>query len=492
MAQVINTNVMSLNAQRNLNKSQSSMATAMERLSSGLRINSAKDDAAGLAISERMTSQIRGLNQAARNANDGISLAQTAEGAMGEIGNNLQRIRELAIQSSNATNTDTDRAALDSEVQQLISEITRVATQTQFNGLTLLDGSFAGQTFQVGANANQTITVSSITDARAASLGSNVLTTGGTVMNRAAAATADLTANVVTAEADLTLTTAQGGTTAAISYANNAGADGIATAINTAGVSVGLSAVATNSATISNLGSAGTVTMDLNGQSISADVAATGDLSALVAAINGAQGTTGVTASFADPSNKAVISLSTTDGRDIEVLNFDNSGGVKTVDVAGGNGAAVQLTGGGGANTDSTRVVGTVDIYSSKGDITAANADLTEFAGANAASAFSSVGSVSISTSTDAQAAIRVLDEALQQINTGRADLGAYQNRFESTISTLQTSAENLSAARSRIRDADFAAETASMTRAQILQQAGVSMVSQANSVPQSVLSLLQ
>lgn len=490
MPQIINTNIASLNAQRNLNGSQGMLNTALERLSSGLRINSAKDDAAGLAISERMTSQIRGLNQAARNANDGISLAQTAEGALTEIGNNLQRIRELAIQAANATNTSTDRAALQSEVNQLSAEITRVASQTQFNGLNLLDGTFSNQSFQVGANANQTISITQIGDSRASALGSNVLSTSGTVMGRAAAGAADVTATVLAAETDLTLTTAQGGTTAAISYAANAGADGVAAAVNSAGSSVGLTAVATNSATISNLGGAGTVTMTLNGQAISANVASTSDLSALAAAINGVAGTTGVSASFASPSNLSQLTLSTTDGRDITILDFNNSAATKTVDVAGLNNTAATLTG--GAATDSTRVTGNVDIYSTKGAITAANAGTDAFASASATSNFSAVASVSVATSVGAQSAIRVLDSAMQQINSSRGDLGAIQNRLQSTVANLQTTAENLSASRSRIRDADFAAETASMTRAQILQQAGVAMLAQANALPNNVLSLLR
>ncbi len=171
MPQVINTNIASLNAQRNLNSSQAAQAQAIQRLSSGLRINSAKDDAAGLAISDRFTTQIRGLTQASRNANDGISLAQTAEGALSQVGDNLQRIRELALQSANATNSSSDRAALNSEVTQLLAEVSRVATQTQFNGLNLLDGTFSAAQFQVGANANQIISVS-VAGATTDSLGS--------------------------------------------------------------------------------------------------------------------------------------------------------------------------------------------------------------------------------------------------------------------------------------------------------------------------------
>lgn len=271
--QVINTNMLSLNAQRNLSTSQTSLATALQRLSSGLRINSAKDDAAGLAISERFTAQIRGLNQAVRNANDGISLAQTAEGAMAEVTNNLQRIRELAVQSANATNSASDRASLQAEVAQLLEEIDRVADQTTFNGTALLDGSFTSATFQVGANAGETITVA--------------------------------------------------------------------------------------------------VTVDAN-----------------------------------------VAALFTT--------------------------------------------------------------------------------SPDISTDTGASAAITAVDAALDSINSARAEFGAIQNRFESVIANLTTAAENLTASRSRIRDADFATETAALTRAQILQQAGIAILAQANAAPQNVLALLQ
>jgi flagellin len=489
MPQVINTNMLSLNAQRNLSQSQAAQATAIQRLSSGLRINTAKDDAAGLAITERFTSQIRGLNQATRNAQDAISLSQTAEGAMGSISDNLQRIRELAVQAANGTNSAVDRLALDQEVQQMIAETQRVATQTQFNGINLLDGTFSGQTFQVGANQNQTVAISSISNAQTSALGSNMLSTGGTLMNRALAAGATVPAGFA-AETDLTLTTATGGTTAAISYAADAGANGIADAINTAGANVGLSATATNSATLSSLASAGTVTMTLNGQAISAAVTTTSDLSALAAAINGVSGTTGVSASFADSNNRSSMSLTTTDGRDITMLDFNNSGATKTVSLTGGNGTAVTLTG--GAATDSTRIVGKVDIYSSQGAITAALANTDAFASAGATSSFSSVGGLSVTTSSNAQAALRVVDDALRQVNGARASLGAIQNRFESTINNLKVSSENLTASRSRVLDADFAEETSKLTRSQILQQAGTAMLAQANAAPQSVLALLR
>ena len=305
MAQVINTNVGSLNAQRNLNASQSALQVSLQRLSSGLRINSAKDDAAGLGITTRMTAQINGLNQAARNANDGISLAQTAEGALAEVTNNLQRIRQLAVQAANGTNKLADRASLDAEAQQLVAEITRVTTQTSFNGLKLLDGSFANQSFQVGANANETIDVSSIADSRATALGSNILVGAGTVLGGnggvgvTKAAAADLTGgNTVSAEAALTITTLDAGTTAAFGYAANSDAKAVAAAINANASGVGVTATAYNSATLSGVASAGTVSFTLNGSAISAAVADPTDLTALMGAINGAQGATGVTASL--------------------------------------------------------------------------------------------------------------------------------------------------------------------------------------------------
>ena len=488
MAQIINSNVASLNAQRNLNTSQTSLNTSLTRLSSGLRINSAKDDAAGLAISERMTSQIRGLNQAVRNANDGISLSQTAEGALGEIGNNLQRIRELAVQSANASNSASDRASLQKEVAQLTAEISRVASQTQFNGLNLLDGSFQSQSFQVGANANQTIDIASISDARATALGSHTLTTGGTAMSTVVVDTAANTTangNGVTVEADLSLTTDKG-TVSSISYAADSDAAEIATAINDAASGIGITAVASNSTTLDSISVAGDLTFDLNGTTISATITDTNDLSAIAAAINGAQATTGVTASFTTAGDKSSLTLSTTDGRDIVLDTYANTGAAGATLAVGGS----TVTEGG---NDSATVTGTVSLTSSQGQIITANANADVFgtAGTNISS-FQSLALQDISSADGAQTAIEVLDAALSQINTARADLGAIQNRFSSTIANLQSASENLSASRSRIQDADFAAETANMTRGQILQQAGVAILAQANSLPNNVLSLLR
>lgn len=490
MPQIINTNVASLTAQRNLNTSQSELNTSLQRLSSGLRINSAKDDAAGLAISERFTSQIRGLNQAARNANDGISLAQTAEGALGEIGNNLQRIRELAVQSANATNSASDRASLQAEVAQLTAEITRVADQTQFNGLSLLDGSFTSQSFQVGANANQTIDIATIQDSRASGLGNNLLETDGTAVGRAAISTAAGTvpATGVTAEADLQLTTNLG-TTGNISYDLNDSAEDIAAAINSAGSSFGIKAEASTKATISGLSDAGSVSFELNGTTIAAGISDVNDLTSLAAAINGQQGATGVTAAFTS-GDKSQLSLTDANGGNIEIVSFSHSTTGATASLKGSEptGATVSLED--NAVNDTAVVTGTVSLSTAEGGIAAAGSNADTFD--TTVSTFNAVANLDISTAAGSQSAIDAIDAALSQVSSSRGDLGAIQNRFTSTIANLQTTSENLSASRSRIQDTDFAAETAKLTRGQILQQAGTAMLAQANSLPNGVLSLLR
>jgi len=505
MAATINTNVQSLTAQRNLSTSQSSLATSMQRLSSGLRINSAKDDAAGLSISERMTSQVRGLNQAARNANDGISMAQTAEGALSSITDGLQRIRELSIQAANATNSASDRAALQNEVSQRVAEISRVGSQTQFNGLNLLDGSFTSQSFQVGANANQTIDIASIGDARASALGGNVLTADGTVTGNVVAASATVN-GVAAAAANFTISTTDAAgsvqTTAPISYVANAGANVIAGAINSAGSGVGVAAMGVNSATLSGLSVGGTVSFTLNTQTnattppngtftavsanISAVVTNQSDLSSLVSAINGQQSTTGITAEFSTTGDKSSITLKTLDGRNIGIGAFANSAASLNDSVLF-SGQTLQE----GVTVAAVKT-GTISLTSGRGAISTANAGTDVFAAATSNSSFQSVAAIDISTAAGAQTALGTIDSALAQISGSRAALGAYQNRFDSVITNLQTTSENLSASRSRIQDADFALETANLSRAQILQQAGTAMVAQANQLPQQVLKLLQ
>ncbi len=738
MPQVINTNIMSLNAQRSINGAQKTTNTAMQRLSSGLRINSAKDDAAGLAISNRMTSQIRGLDQASRNANDAISLAQTAEGALQESTNILQRVRELAIQSANDTNSSSDRKSLQAEVNQLKSELSRIAESTTFNGKKLLDGSLSNASFHIGSEANEAISVS-IADMRATGLGNNSVSTANgdlgieastgidvvsstgafigegqlhaTNENNGVAAqtltvtdadgstqtatvsinetakqtAADLTALTgVTAAAstsvsisslsidsgnslvaaatigieseggdelvvtfaqssayteteaadaieaaytadtafaahttmtrsgnDITFTNATGDDIVVTATSANAGdvialtaegtdtatadisvsatnttskatvggeleiqldgdktisssavddatetsyfagaagtagvavksgvsdttggnnvaaqdialtgpdgsatasigadatANAIATAVNAESASTGITATATTTATISSVG-AGTVSFDLSGQNATAvNVQATvtsGDLGALVSAINDETGNTGITASL--NSDTSQLTLTNSDGYDVKIGNFSNSSaGTQSMSVTGGSGSATVLSDGGTFNTDSTVVGGTVK-FSANADFqvsssvaggdTAATGGSSVFANAaNTAnvSTLAAVNTMDISTASGANDAIEIATAALSQIDEARGDLGAVQSRFESTISNLSSVSENVSAARSRVRDADFATETATLARGQILQQAGMSMLAQANASNQNVLSLLQ
>ncbi|MCP5214304.1 MAG: hypothetical protein H6995_04780 [Pseudomonadales bacterium] len=627
MAQVINTNIASLNAQRNLNSSQSQLNTSLERLSSGLRINSAKDDAAGLAISSRFTTQINGLNQAVRNANDGISLAQTAEGALDASGDSLQRIRQLALQSANSTNSASDRAALNAEVQQLLAEIDRVGQTTQFNGTNILDGSFSSAQFQVGANANQTINFS-VAGATTDILGAFQVTSSA--VSSSAFDGDGLTINGI--EVGVSAQTSAAGVTAASAAAK-------ATAINAVTNQTGVTATATNSVT----GSAPLVGVGLSNGELVINGISVGSVASSTSAItqgrnardaiNAVSTQTGVTAT-ADSSTGA-LTLTAADGRDITLttsgtdaatrqvaiqniqnatgldasdgvgatvnevvtLTFDANvssaasapagTGVVTGDTAGtgdtiviggqtyqfvtdaanvtsGNVAVVLASGAahgaaitaleaaidaevaagrstvdtsgttattltltsnvlgintvtaGGAvpvevatnaaaitsaittpgvvpadDADGKTTRGTLTL-SSASNFTLGGADLA-FAGLSSASpALSKLNTVNISTVTGANNAISILDGALSQVNSIRAGLGAVQTRFESTIANLSTTAENLSAARSRILDADFAAETANLTRATILQQAGISILAQANALPQQVLSLLQ
>lgn len=714
MAQIINTNVASLNAQRNLNRSQSQLAVSLTRLSSGLRINSAKDDAAGLAISERFTTQIRGLNQAVRNANDAISLSQTAEGALGEFGNILQRIRELAIQSANSTNSSSDRTALNSEASSLISELQRVATTTEFNGQAIIDGTFTGAQFQVGANANQTILVN-IGNAQTDALGSFQVGSTATTVSGSTLVGGDLTINGtdvgvstsssaediaaaingvtsstgVKASASSTVTgtetlrrnqTLQAGDflinsvdIGAVAGSNTIATQGanIAAAINNVSNTSGVTAtsnLATGELTLtSTTGKDIAITSsnsdagynrleNASGFAVSATVTSTPAVNTINAA-NGVAGATLLTAAnqgnigdtltvgavtftvvvsgagstattidqgagtavqfsteikaaldaaVADGSlaNVAIVADSTTTnsitstattitstqiavdisgvtgatitgatgnkttGAGLGAGNTARIGGVTyefvlsgvsastgniavalgasdnatetnlvaaitaqyaalntnvqaavsgnaavitadligtsgnatvtpTIDLVAGDDATVASLAGVATVTDvdgtgsASTTRGTIDLNSSAQILIGGNN--TTKAGLQSASAtLNTIDAVDISTVTGANTAIALIDGALDQVNGIRGDLGAVQNRFESTIANLSATSENLSAARSRIRDADFAAESAALIRAQILQQAGIAILSQANSLPQLVLSLLQ
>ncbi len=454
MPQVINTNLFSLNAQRNLNETSNALGTSLQRLSSGLRINSAKDDAAGIAIVERFTTQIRGLNQAVRNANDGISFAQTAEGGLGGATDNLQRIRELAVQAANDTNTVSDREALNNEAQQLISEVRRIANTTQFNGQNVLDGSAPTLTFQVGANQNQTISVTGV-DARAEVLGARISTSGSidrTAIDATIAAD-DIVINGVSV--DLSGLSAGDSVDLLVNQINAvSGTSGVqasrATTVTTADLTAAAADVTINGVTVTLLGGAGNAATDL-------------------ASLNAVATQTGVTAVAGTAAGD--FALTNTDGTDI---------------VIGGTGL-------GAAQTVSAGIVLAGDVSESNTNFAVAGTFAVEVGNAlGAAQTNNNVTATNVLTQTDAAAALLTIDFALDQINGLRSELGAVQSRFESTISNLQITSENLTAARSRIQDTDFAAETAELTRTQILQQAGLSIVSQANSLPQSVLSLLQ
>jgi flagellin len=433
MALTINTNVASLNAQRNLGTSQSALNKSMQRLSSGLRINSAKDDAAGLAISDRMTSQIRGLNQAARNANDGISLAQTAEGALQESTNILQRIRELAVQSANDTNSESDRTSLNDEVTQLKSELDRIAQTTKFNGKAVIDGTMTNATFQVGANAGDSQTISfSIESARSTALGETAAAGTPTAASVAAANTAG--SLVATAQS-----AGSAGNSISIVVVDGGAAAAPAAAANTAG---SLAATAQTNGTAGN--SISIVVVDATTGSA---VSVSGNTITITASLTSASMNTGAELAT------YVEGLTTASGLAAQAL----------VDFAG---------------TTAASTAGTITL--------SGGSDASE-----ATSATVTVNSISVATRADAVIGIASVDKALEDVDIIRGGLGAIQNRFESTIANLNNVSENLSAARSRILDADIAMETSAMTKMNILQQAGVSILAQANQAPQLALSLV-
>ena len=500
MAQVINTNIMSLNAQRNLGTSGSSLATSIQRLSSGLRINSAKDDAAGLAISERFSTQIRGMDQAARNANDGISLAQTAEGALTEIGNNLQRIRELSVQARNATNSPSDREALNAEVQLLKSEIQRVAEQTNFNGTKLLDGGFQSQSFQIGADQGQTIDIAQIANANIKDLGN-----WNKVDTSAAASAAKPTGTVTaggTGELDLTAL--------AVDTTNGVGAFDIE--INGAKVAITATAYATDAATTQQA-VATKVAAAINAAAPGTATAASGK----VALDNSAAGSKALTvkASGGQFASASVNGESATfdagsftlkGAKGDVTISFGAAGSaaqrasdlVKAINNQSYNsGVTASLDKNGQLALSSSQgnfeVAGTAaDVLKQTGLTTGKTSDGTGGTAWVAGQAATGFADLDISTTAGADNALNAMDAALSTINSARADLGAVQNRFTSVVANLNTSSENMSAARSRIRDTDYAKETAELTRTQILQQAGTAMLAQANQTSQNVLSLLR
>jgi flagellin len=492
MPSIINTNISSLTAQRNLTTSQSQLSTAIQRLSSGLRINSAKDDAAGLAITERFTSQIRGLNQAVRNANDGISLAQVTEGAMQAAGNVLQRIRELAVQSANASNSAGDRVALQQEVGQLVAELDRISQATEFNGQRLLDGTFGTAQFQVGANANQVI-VAATANLRTSVYGNNQINASG----------ADVSVDPVTngiGGGNLTIRGFLGESIYPVT--GNESASSVAQQVNLRTSQTGVTASARTDVRMDSIQPGSyTLAIGVNGgtqQPISFTVGSSdpAGLAEAISSLNQQSSKTGVTASLNSEGN-AVI-LTNANGDDINlVLNAVSTGGsinITKLNAAGNPGATAQTL-----NTAAqTATVGGVLIFDSEKsfslDDQSGYISTGIFGGVDdeSSSKLNTVADLDVSTFAKATESLKTVDSALAFISGERAKLGALQSRFETTIANLQITSENLSASRSRIQDADFAAETAALSRAQILQQAGTAMVAQANQIPQGVLQLLQ
>ena len=435
MAATINTNIASINAQRNLALSGQSLNTTMQRLSSGLRVNSAKDDAAGLAIAERMNTQVKGMTVASRNANDGISLAQTTEGALGKIGDMLQRMRELAVQAGNATNSKSDREALQLEVKQMADEIDRVAKQTSFNGQKVLDGSFAGAVFQVGANSGDNITLGALVDTRSSKI-SNISYGVQPTPDASGVATPILVDTAVDAS----------GLGVEISSFN--------TAIPLGALEITIEGADNNGSTVSTVVTLGEIKAAESPQE---------RLGQVIEAINNKSADTGVTA--------YLTKVEGTEKYSIEIL----SGKLD----AQGNPVSVSF----GGSFTNTALVG---IDPSLVNITGGAG------GANVLENQKGIEDIDVSTQAGAWIGLKKIDSAIDQVNAARATLGAIQTRFETAVNNIDVQIENLAAARGRIIDADFAVETANLSRTQILQQAGTAMVAQANQIPQNVLQLLQ
>ncbi|TBV17617.1 flagellin [Stutzerimonas kirkiae] len=482
MALTVNTNIAALNTQKNLNKASDSLSTTMQRLSSGLKINSAKDDAAGLQISNRLTSQINGLTVATKNANDGISIAQTAEGAMQESTNILQRMRELALQSANGSNSAEDRASLQSEYAALTSELTRIAETTTFGGRNLLDGSFGTTSFQVGSNANETINVT-LGNISATNVGSQQVKS-----ETIAPSTSGVTGGSITVTGSgetVTKTIEAGASAKDIAKALDGSVTGLsATARTVAELSVDSSAITSGGANFSiQVGSSDAI--DLIGVTSNASLAE--QLSSNASAL-------GISVSFNESSGE--LSITSETGENITFgavstagvdANYDGVE-VSVQDAAGVAGAAIAVE-------DGLIATGSVELNSAKSYSLAGDGVDGLFAEAGTTTATSNLTSIadtSITTAEGSQSAIAVIDKAISNIDTQRADLGAVQNRFDSTVANLASIAENSTAARSRIQDTDFAAETAELTKQQTLQQASTAILAQANQLPSSVLSLLQ
>lgn len=474
MALYVNTNVSSLNAQRQLMGSGNSLDQAFQRLSSGSRINSAADDAAGLQISNRLSSQVNGLNQGNRNANDAISMAQTAEGALDESTNILQRMRTLAIQSENGSNSAEDKAALQKEVGNLQLELTRIAKTTSFGGKNLLDGSFGSQEYQVGANANETISVS-MKDVSSTAIGNYKLDSAGTDFAGSTTSRAGGSEDYSGLSNDLDFSLAgPDGNAASITAAAGATVTDVADAINAENTGVTASTEVT--AKLKDLSSADSATLSIGGTDFD------------LADYDGSM--TKLSEDIVKAGFKADV-----DGSGVMTIKAENVDGVK---ISGADGDdTVQIAGTDNAyqTPDDSNTVGVVDakiVLESRDQFKLADngTSIGDAFGATSAD-LNDVGSIDISKEGGGQDALAVIDRAIGQIDSQRADLGAVQNRFQATIRNQSNIAENLEGAKSRIKDADFAAETAKLTQAQILQQASQTILAQANQRPQAALQLL-
>lgn len=454
MAMTINTNIASLNTQRNLAKTQNALNTSLERLSSGLRINSAKDDAAGLAISTRFNAQITGLDQSVRNANDGISLLQTSEGAMQEVTTILQRMREIAVQASNDTYSSSDRASLQGEMDQLYNEIDRISNATQFNGINLLDGTGGTRIFQVGANSGQSISVK-LQSVSGSSLGLTMTPLGA--LNSSDRIASDNSSHSMSIVASSTTTT-----TTSIDISNVTDAMEMADAINEKTSSTNVTANAFNTYTGATTATGGASTLTINSVAITT-ANNNGDL---VANINKKSEQTGVLATLNDDST---ITLSNYNGANITIGGTDV----------------------GNAGLTAGTQIGYVALNHADGSAFEVTGDLT-FSSAAPTGATVVDRGVSVGTVAKANEVLDLVDSALNKVSENRATMGAVQNRLDSTISNLMNVSENLSAANGRIVDADFAAETANLSKQQILSQAGTAMLAQAKQLPQQVLELLK
>ncbi|UUC94252.1 flagellin [Comamonas sp. C11] len=564
MAATINTNIISINAQRNLALSGGSLATSMQRLSSGLRVNSAKDDAAGLAIAERMNTQVRGLQVASRNANDGISLAQTAEGALGKVGDMLQRMRELAVQAGNATNSKSDREALQAEVGQLAAEIDRVAKQTNFNGQKLLEGSFAGAVFQVGANSGDNITLGALADTRSSQISSISYATADVRFDTSDKPTPAIASYDKAIPADSLSITVGGITTSLeeIAPANSSleRIGQVITAINNKSADTGVTAYMTMkdgtqeyevSFMSSKVGADGKPA-DVQFQGFSAETSGIGgsisnavpatDLAALNALAANIATPAPTTPPEAVSANNSAIAkfddalaqmrrtnpalenaptaavptaigaydgskTGTTAAAVVTALTSANTGyetlvtaraafdavNPKDLTATTNYGTALNSYFGAGTFTPATPANLTADlaqitqVQAAKGTPSNLNLDSVDYKPNQRG-----VDDIDVTTQANAWVALKKIDSAIDQVNSARATLGAMQSRFENAVNNIDIQSENLSAARGRIVDADFAKETANLSRTQILQQAGTAMVAQANQIPQQVLQLLQ